>query len=174
MGSDLALVYQRPVGDMQILDRIFDRDDVDRTGLIDVIDQCSETGAFSRSGRPGDENQPVGQIAPLDWRLWQSQLGERAKFVLKTTQSDRVAWETAVDIETETPLAIVAHREGTVERTGRGDGFLGRAFREFFGEEFHFLFLEDVRVSVQLAQFPADAEERTVAWREVQIGRLGL
>jgi hypothetical protein len=54
---DFALVDGRLLVVVIKFDRVFDRDDVVVGPLVDVVDQRSERGAFSRTGRTGDKNQ---------------------------------------------------------------------------------------------------------------------
>ena len=54
---DLALVDDRVVVPMQVLDRVLDRHDVRRSGRVDVIDQRGERRALAAAGRSGHQDE---------------------------------------------------------------------------------------------------------------------
>ena len=54
---DLALVDERLVVAVQVLDRVLDRHHVRRARRVDVVDHRGERGALAAAGRAGDEDQ---------------------------------------------------------------------------------------------------------------------
>ena len=55
--SELALVEGRPARRMNELDRIFESDDVDRLGLVDLVQNRGQRRRLAAAGRAGHENQ---------------------------------------------------------------------------------------------------------------------
>jgi len=55
--AQLTLVYDGFFVIVQVLDRVFDGDDVFRTLLVDVVDNRRQSGGLTRPGGPGDEKQ---------------------------------------------------------------------------------------------------------------------
>ena len=55
---------------MQILDGVFDRDDVLGTLCIDSVDHGRQGGGLARTGRTGHQDQPARLLAESlhDWR----------------------------------------------------------------------------------------------------------
>ena len=74
VGVHLALVDEAPLVLVYELDRIFNRDQMIITVLVDVVDHGAERGRFSRSGRTGDEHEPLVQLAHLEDRRRQPEL----------------------------------------------------------------------------------------------------
>ena len=54
---DFALVDDRVMVPVQVLDRVLDRHDVRRAGRVDVVDHRGERGALAAAGGAGDEHQ---------------------------------------------------------------------------------------------------------------------
>ena len=69
---DLALVDRRDVVLVQDLDRVLDRDDVDRLGLVDVVDHRGERRGLARAGRSGHEDQPAVLVGDRPDRVGQT------------------------------------------------------------------------------------------------------
>ena len=61
----LALVDQALLVLVHELDRIFDRDDVIGARAVDVVDHRAERRRLARAGRPGDEHEPLVQLAEV-------------------------------------------------------------------------------------------------------------
>jgi hypothetical protein len=59
--ADLALVDHRLARDMDELDRVFEGDDVRRTGAVDQVDHRGEGGRLAGPGGAGDQHQPLGR-----------------------------------------------------------------------------------------------------------------
>ena len=74
MGADLALVDQALLVLVHELDRVLDRDDVILARPVDVVDHRAERGRLARTGRPGDENQPLVQVTELQQVLREAEL----------------------------------------------------------------------------------------------------
>ena len=53
----LALVDHRELVEVQHLDRVLDRDDVDLAVVVDVVDHAGERRGLARAGRAGDQDQ---------------------------------------------------------------------------------------------------------------------
>jgi hypothetical protein len=70
----LALVEQAFLVAVHELDRILDRDDVAGPVPVDVVDQGGERGRLPRAGRPGDEDEPLGELAELQDVLGEAEL----------------------------------------------------------------------------------------------------
>ncbi len=62
---DLALVDDRLMVAVEVLDRILDRHDVRRPRRVDVIDHRGERGALAAAGRAGDEDQAALLLGDL-------------------------------------------------------------------------------------------------------------
>ena len=54
-----ALIDDRVVVPVQILDRILDRHDVRGARGVDVVDHRGERGALAAAGRAGDQHEPA-------------------------------------------------------------------------------------------------------------------
>jgi hypothetical protein len=55
--SEFALVERGLLVLVQIFDRVFQRDDVDRLGAVDLVENGRERGGFAGAGRAGDQDQ---------------------------------------------------------------------------------------------------------------------
>ena len=55
--SDLTLVDGGQIVGVQVLDRVFDRHDMARTGMVDVVDHGCQGGRLSRARGSGDQDQ---------------------------------------------------------------------------------------------------------------------
>ncbi len=62
---------------MDELDRILDRHDVPRIGLVDLVDDRCKRGRLAGTGRPRDENQPLLEVRQVADGLGQVQVLER-------------------------------------------------------------------------------------------------
>ena len=59
--ADLDLLDQALAMRMLVLDRIFDRDDVPRVAMVDLVDQRRQRRRLAGTGRTADEHQPARQ-----------------------------------------------------------------------------------------------------------------
>jgi hypothetical protein len=75
--ANLALVDDRPVVPMQILDRILDRHDVRGARGVDVVDHRRQGRRLAAAGRAGNEHQPALFRGDLLQHLRQRQLVDR-------------------------------------------------------------------------------------------------
>jgi len=57
------------LGDKVIFNRVFNRDYMDITFVIDVVKHTGNAGRFAAAGRTGDQYQAAGQAAELDHPL---------------------------------------------------------------------------------------------------------
>ena len=61
--TDLALADNAFVMSVQVFQRVFQRDDMSFTAVIDLVDDTSHGGGFSASGRTCDQNHSLGKIS---------------------------------------------------------------------------------------------------------------
>ena len=76
MAADFAVVDQALLVGVHEFHRVFNRDDVVGAGPVDVVDHRGQRGRFTRTGRPGDQHQPLVQGAEVADRGRQPQLFE--------------------------------------------------------------------------------------------------
>ena len=62
VGADLALVDHRHLVVVEVLDRVFDREDVDRLGLVDPVDHRRQRGRLARTGRAHCKHQTIRSV----------------------------------------------------------------------------------------------------------------
>ena len=62
---DLPLRHQALLALVHELDRILDRDDVVGAGPVDQVHQRGQRGALARAGGPGDDDEPLGEVAEV-------------------------------------------------------------------------------------------------------------
>ena len=77
----LALVDDRFLVVVVILDRVFHRDDVPVEVHVDVVDHRGQRGGFARAGGPGDQEQAAGAADQVAADLGQPDLLEGQEFV---------------------------------------------------------------------------------------------
>ena len=95
----LALMNRRLLVRVQELDRILDREDVIRAGLVDQIDDRRERRRLARSGRPGDEHDAVLQRHDVGQHRRQIEIGERRDPRRDHAHDDRVAAALTEDVD---------------------------------------------------------------------------
>ena len=61
--TDLSLADNAFVMSVQVFQRVFQRDDMSFTAVIDLVDDTSHGGGFSASGRTCDQNHSLGKIS---------------------------------------------------------------------------------------------------------------
>ena len=57
IGAQLALIEGGAFVGMHEFDRVFQRDDVDGPGVVDLVQNCSQGGGFAGAGGAGDQHQ---------------------------------------------------------------------------------------------------------------------
>ncbi len=88
----LALVDQRFLGLVYEFDRIFDRQNMIRLILIDVVDHRGQRRRFTRPGRSGDEHDTARMHRNVLENRWRAQIVERQYFRRnRTKHSGRTA-----------------------------------------------------------------------------------
>ncbi len=101
VGADLSLVDERQLVGVQHLDRVLDRDDVDRARLVDVVDHGRHGRGLARTGRTGDQDHPPGLVGQPPYHGRQPERLERrcARKHPAKDQADRPALAEHVDAE---------------------------------------------------------------------------
>jgi hypothetical protein len=103
--AHLALVHHRHLVEVQHLDRVLDRDDVDLLVGVDVVDHPGERGGLARAGRSGDQDQPTrlhGERGE-DGRQPEVGQGDRTDADPTEDQAGRSAAAEGVDAEAPEP-----------------------------------------------------------------------
>ena len=151
---------------MDILDRVFDGDDVAGVGLVDPVDEPRDGGALARARCAGDEDQAArlrgegghsGEVADaekVDVACWDRADGDGEAALL------------AGDVEAE--AAAVRHRDAGIHiLQGREAGPLRR--REQLGEQ-RIELCGGCRRQVDVAEPAGDAGRRRLALRDKEVG----
>jgi hypothetical protein len=101
VAAHFALLDGALVGDEGVFDRVFERDDVPVLAAVDRVHHRGQRRRLARAGRPGDDDQPAGQVGQLVADLREEELLERADLVVNGTegQRDRVPLEVGVHAE---------------------------------------------------------------------------
>ncbi len=101
VGADLPLVDDAALVVVEELDRVLDREDVRRPGVVDLVDQRRKRRRLSGAGWPGDEHQPARPAGKLVQGVGQAEILERENLVRDQAErrADAVALEEDVDAE---------------------------------------------------------------------------
>ena len=110
--ADLALVHDRLLVAVQVLDRVLDRDDVARRS-VDVVDHGGERGRLAGPGGAGDEDDAAGLVGELADGLRQVEL-------LAFRMSNGTTRQ-AIEIEPRWRKAFTRKRASPADRVGEVD-----------------------------------------------------
>ena len=113
---DLALVDDRLVVPMEVLDRILDRHDVRRARRVDVVDHRGERRALAAAGRAGDEDQPALLLGDLLEDGRQAEVVDRPDAERDDAQDDADRAALLEDVAAE--AAEAGHAVGEVDLLG--------------------------------------------------------
>ena len=86
ISTDLALVNQRLLAAVDVLNRVLNRDDVVTAGLVDVVDHGGQRGGFTAAGGAGDKNQAAGLVRKLGQHGGHRELGQRGNCIAQKAQ----------------------------------------------------------------------------------------
>src|SRR5579872_1512033 len=112
---DLALIDDRHLMKMQILDRIFHREDVPRHRRVDDVDHRCERGRLTGAGRTGDEHQTVRAHRKVRHHRRQVQAPERRHGRRNGAEHGADDATLAERVDTEAAEAFQAVREVKLE-----------------------------------------------------------
>ncbi len=101
VAADLALVDDAAHRRVQVLDRIFDRDDVILALLVDQPEKGGERRRLAATGRAGEQHEPLVVVGELGERAGQAEARERRHFERDGAQHDAEAALMAVDVAAE-------------------------------------------------------------------------
>ena len=121
--AHFALVESRLLLRMHEFDGIFERDDVDRLGLVQFVQQGRQRCRLTGAGRAGDQHQPGFFLCNRVENRRQIELIDAWNVGRQFPQNDRVIAALGEDIDAEARL--LAKRVGAVART-RLDQILGQ------------------------------------------------
>ena len=109
VGADLALVDDRALVAVQVLDRVLERDDVPRAGRVDVVDHRRERRRLARAGGAGQQDDPARLLGELADHLGQAEVVDRPHLVGDRAADDRdvAALAEGVDAEARHALELV-------------------------------------------------------------------
>ena len=103
--ANLTLIDRALFVVVQKFDRIFDRHYVIGLGFVDPVDDRRKRRAFSRTGRPGQQNYAIANVGNIR-KLWrQMQRIEIWYLVRDDAHHDRVRISLAENVDTKTAFA---------------------------------------------------------------------
>ena len=154
---------------VEVLDRVFDGDDVAGAGLVDRADERRHARGLAGTGRPAEQDQPLLARDQVAHRIRQPDLVERRDVGLHQTQRDRglAALEEHVPAEAIRPV-----RKGKV---GVAVSLEAREIMvEQIAEVFAHEFVVDHAVAVDGRDGSVDAHHRRLPDREYEVGSFRL
>jgi hypothetical protein len=101
VGADLALVDDRELVPVEVLDRVLHRHDVTRPGRVDVVDHRRERRRLARAGRPREQNDPAGLLGQPAHDLGEAEVIDRPDLEGDRPQRDRDGAALAEGVDTE-------------------------------------------------------------------------
>jgi hypothetical protein len=165
--ADLALVDDRLLVVVVVLDRILDGDDVPVEVHVDVVDHRRQGGGLARAGRPGDDEQPAGPANEFTADRRQPDLLEGQQLVGNEPQGDRDIAALAEDGHAEAGLGPVGKSEVTAAL------FLELLLGPLGGDGLHqghaVVGVEDL--GVQVPQRAVETQRGLAPGAQVQVGR---
>ena len=87
--ADLALVDDRELVAVQVLDRVLEGDDVARAGRVDVVDHRRQRRRLARAGRAGEQDDPARLLGQRADHLGQAEVVDRAHLEGDRAAGDR-------------------------------------------------------------------------------------
>ena len=132
--AHLTLVDDRLLVGVQVLDRVLDRHDVLRAGLVDVVDHRGQRGGLARAGGAGEQHDPALLLGQPPDHRWEIELvhGADRERDRPADQRDRPALAEGVDAEARQALDRVREVDLPVlfellQQPGLADHVLHRA-----------------------------------------------
>jgi hypothetical protein len=113
VGPHLALVDDRRLVRVHVLDRVLDGDDVVLAVLVDPIDHGGQGRGFARPGRSRDEHQTLGKLHDVLHDRGQAQIIETADVGGDVAEGGRHGAALLEDVHADTAHAF--HAEGHVQ-----------------------------------------------------------
>ncbi len=113
VGPDFALDDHRAVVTVHVLDRILDRDDVDGTSPIDLVEHGRHGRRLARPGRAGHEDEPVGPIDEVMADRWRPEHFQRWDDIWHEAQCTRE--RPALEEEVRANTGRIPEREAEIE-----------------------------------------------------------
>ena len=167
-----ALVDQAALVLVHELDRVLDRDDVVAARAIDVIDHRAQRRRLARPGRPGDEHQPLVQVAQVEHRRREAELLGRQDLRRDDAEDgagslaieEQVGAEAGESLDLVGEVGVVAARELVLVRL-RNDGI---------EERDHFRRRDRPGVGLERLDLAVLADERRHVRRQVEVGCLRI
>ena len=124
LGPDLPLNDQAHLARVDELDRILQRDDVQPTGAVQVIDHGGQRGGLPRAGRPCDEDQPLVMAGQALHHRRKAEVVQTGNLGGDHAEGGADASQLAEQVDPESPHAVA--RVGEVQViSGREGGPLG-------------------------------------------------
>ncbi len=102
MSAELALNHLAVLAPVYELDWIFEADDVQLPGLVQVVDHRGERGRLARAGGAGDQDHALVKVAELGHGLRERQLFQGRDFRRNGPESRADARLLAVDVHPKT------------------------------------------------------------------------
>ncbi|QYU70180.1 TonB-dependent receptor [Leptolyngbya sp. 15MV] len=166
----LALVDDRLLVLVVILDRVFHRHDVAVVVLVDVVDHRRQRGGLARSGRPGDQEHPSWSADELAADLWQADGLERQQLAGDEPEHHREVPSLSEDGDAE--AGHVAVGEPEVRAADLLKLELVALGRDRLHERHHVVGVE--HLGLQVLEVLVVADGRATADREVEVGAVHL
>ncbi len=155
--------------DVQVLDRVLDREDVAGAGRVDRVDQRRHRGRLPGTGRAGEQDQAALELDELAHRVGHADLVKRRDLTLDEPQRDRGQAALEEGVATE---AVRAPREREVD-VAVAPQLLELLRAEQVAEELGHLRVVDDRQVVRRTDGPVEAHRRRCADRECEVGAVG-
>ena len=109
--GDFALVDDRPFVLVYEFNRIFDRDDVTPSPLVNGIDQRSQCRRFTAAGRARNERETADDIGHFQGGHWKVELIEGEYLRLDSAQNQRDGTSLPEYVDTKTPDTLFRKRQ---------------------------------------------------------------
>ena len=135
VGAHLALVDGRLVVGVQVLDGVFDGDDVDVRLLVHLVDEGGQGSGLARAGGARHQHDPVALGGDLPEVRGQSQLPDGGDLVGDHPENDRVAAPLAEHVHPEAGAAGQAVGEVGGARADQAVGLVALVGEQPHGDQ---------------------------------------
>jgi len=161
---------------MEVLDRVFDGDDVLLLRAVDLADEGSKSGALSRAGRSADQDQSSPRHDEIRERRWKMDVLERGNARGECAQ--RRGQLTSLLVQVDPEACCLRNTRGGSERQGKIRCTAGpQLFVDPFapeGCEHHLQRFRLYRLAGKRDDFPVDPAGRWCAGDEDQVAGVML
>ena len=112
IGANFPLVDDAHVGLVDVLDGVFQGDDVLVLGVVDLVQQAGQGGGLAGAGLAGDQNDALLELGELMDHLGQAQFIEGGDVVVQ--QTDGSGHMALLTVDRHTAAGAVGHGDGQI------------------------------------------------------------